>query len=208
MSGALSLVASMLTWSLLSRFSPKNIIILSVSAVFFFAAISIQNYYDGTTIISRVYNISDDGFSSLTLQTRLDTYAAAWEQISKNPFIGIGLGPNIGITKTGYVVHNIFLLNWFESGLFGILGILIILGAVVIISFRGIRDPQKKAVHIIGIALFSSFIAFLVLGIAQPIYYKRFGWISAALLLSLYSTRNESNFRNGPKFCPKNLIKQ
>ena len=84
----------------------------------FIAAISVQSRYERVSILTRVYDISDDGLSSLTLQTRLETYAAAWEAIKNNPLFGVGLGPNVGSTKTGYVVHNILLLNWFESGLF------------------------------------------------------------------------------------------
>ncbi|WP_319405213.1 O-antigen ligase family protein [uncultured Desulfosarcina sp.] len=210
MSGVLALLASLSVWLILGRFSHRKVIILCISCVLFSAAISIQSYYDRVSILSRLHDISDDGFSSLTLQTRIDTYTAAWEEITENPLMGVGLGPDIGKTTTGYVVHNIFLLNWFESGLFGFLGILIILGSIVFLGFQGIKDPNNKSERIIGIALFSSFIAFLVLGMAQPIYYKRFGWISAALLLSLYSNRKRSNrryeYQVSPSIVSNNLI--
>ena len=138
-------------------------------------------------LLSRLYDISEDGFSSLTLQTRMDTYSAAWEAIKDNPFIGVGLGPDVGVTKTGYVVHNILLLNWFESGLFGLLGMILVIFTIASMAYKGTKTHELRRNKALGIALFSSFIAFLVLGVAQPIYYKRFGWISASLLLALYS---------------------
>lgn len=195
MTGVVALLVSLLVWLTISQFTFKNIIILSISAVLFLTFILIQSRYEGVSIITRLYDISNDGFSLLTLQTRMDTFSAAWEVISDSPFLGVGLGPDIGLTKTGYVVHNIFLLNWFESGFFGLLGIILILGSIALLAFQGIKDPNRKQERIFGITLFSSYVAFLVLGIAQPIYFNRFGWISAALLLALYSNRNRPDGR-------------
>ena len=202
MSGIAALVVSVLVWSIINRLTLKKILILTVLTILFFTAISLQSRYEGISILNRLSDISDDGFSSLTLQTRLHTYAAAWEVISDNPYFGVGLGPDVGFTETGYVVHNIFLLNWFESGLFGFLGILLIFSAIAFEGYKGIKDPKLKHIKTLGTALFSSYMAFLILGIAQPIYYKRFGWISAALLLALYSKRRK---RKTDKRCIKRL---
>ena len=207
MSGVSALLVSVVVWLVLSRLTLKSIVILSISAVLFFTVISIQSRYRGVSIISRLYDISDDGFSSETLQTRVDTYISAWKVISDNPLLGVGLGPDVGLTQTGHAVHNIFLLNWFQSGLFGLLGILMILSAIALEAYNGMRDPKRKDERILGIALFSSFIAFLVLGIAQPIYYNRFGWISAALLLALYSNHNRSDHRQRLIVASHKLIK-
>jgi O-antigen ligase len=179
-------------WVGIGQFTRRKIIILSISTALFFTAISIQNRFEGISIISRIYDISDDGFSYITLRTRIDTYAAAWEVIKKKPIAGVGLGPDVGETETGYVVHNILLLSWFESGLFGFLGILMILASITMEAYKGLRNPKHKKIRILGIALFSSYIAFLILGMFQPIYYKRYGWLSASLLLALYSKRNRS----------------
>jgi O-antigen ligase len=192
MSGVTALLVSLIVWLSINKITLKNIMILSLSSVLFISAISIQSRSKGVSILSRLYDILNNGFSLLTLQTRVETYFAAWEAIRKNPLLGVGLGPNVGLTKTGDVVHNIFLANWFESGLFGFLGILLILGTIAQIAYKGINNPNRSPDKIIGIALFSSYIAFLVLGLAQPIYYKRFGWISGALLLALYSIRKPS----------------
>ena len=195
MSGVVALSASLLAWIVFSGYSHKKVIITSIACLLFFIAVSVQSHYKKVSILSRLYNISADGFSSVTLQTRMDTYAAAWEVIKNNPLLGVGMGPDVGSTKTGYVVHNIFLLNWFETGFFGLLGILLIHCAITLYAYRGLMDPHMKQERVIGAALFSSYIAFLALGIAQPIYYKRFGWIPALLIIALYSSRNRSKFK-------------
>ena len=206
MSGVLALLASSSAWIVLSRYSHKKIISLTFACLLFVTAISVQNRYGRVSILSRLYDISDDGFSSITVQTRLDTYAAAWEVIKNNPLFGVGLGPDVGSTKTGYVVHNIFLLNWFETGLLGLLGISLIFASIAFVAYRGIKDPRHKQERILGMALFSSYIAFIVLGIAQPIYYKRFGWISGVLLVALYSKRNRLKGKFNSKIQSNNYL--
>ena len=207
MSGVLALIASLSVWILLSRYSHRKIIIIVIACVLFFTAISIQSRYEGVSILSRFYEISNDGFALYTLQTRLDTYSAAWEIISNNPLLGVGLGPDVGLTETGYVVHNFLLLNWFQSGLFGLMGILMILGAIALEGYKGIKDPRRKNQRMLGIALFSSYIAFIVLGIAQPIYYNRFGWISAVLLLALNSRRHRFDDWTRPYIASDQFVK-
>jgi O-antigen ligase len=189
MTGMVAVITSLILWIILSRVAMKKIYITSFSAVLFFVFILIQNHYEGFTIVSRINDISDKGIYLFTLQTRLDTYSVAWESIRDNPFFGVGLGPDSGLTKTGYVVHNIFLANWYECGLFGLIGILLIVGTIALEAFKWIKTTVNNQDKQLGNALLSSYIAFLVMGIAQPIYFKRFGWISAALLLALYSIR-------------------
>lgn len=192
MSGISALIVSILVWLVLNKFPLKNMLILGISAGFFFTSIYIQSHYEGVSFLTRLTDISDDGLSSVTLRTRLETFSVAWEVIKDNPLMGVGLGPDVSLTRTGHAVHNLFMLNWYQSGLFGLIGILMILGAIAIEAYKGMRDPRQEQERTIGIALFSSYISFIVLGIAQPIFYNRFGWISAALLLSLYSVRNRS----------------
>lgn len=192
-SGIIALLVSLLVWFFLCRFTLKILLITIISTILFFTAISIQSSYEGVSILSRIYEISNYGFGLYTLQSRVDTYSAAWEIIRNNPLLGVGLGPDVGLTETGYAVHNVLLLNWFQSGFFGFMGMLMILGSIALEACKGIKDPRRKRQQILNISLFSSYIAFIVLGIVQPIYYNRFGWISAALLLALNSSRHRSD---------------
>lgn len=153
-SGVSALLISLLVWLSLSQFTIKKFVILCISVASFLTVIAIHDSYEKVSIISRLYDISEDGFSLSTLQTRMDTYSAAWEAIKDNPFIGVGLGPNVGVTKTGYVVHNIFLLNWFESGLFGLLGMLLVIFTIATMAYKGIKDPYHRQKRALGIALF------------------------------------------------------
>ena len=193
LSGILALIAGLLFWLILSRLKIKNILISILAVSLFCCAISIQNFNDGFSFIDRFLTIFDNGIESETLQTRIGTYIVAWETIKAHPLLGVGLGPDVSLTQTGHAVHNIFLLNWYQSGLFGLIGISIVLYSIALQACKGIVNPVLSDKRDFGIALFASYIAFLVLGIAQPIFYNRFGWISAALLLSLYSNYDEFN---------------
>lgn len=188
-SGAVAALASLLVWAIMSNSPKKHLVVFSISVALIFVVITYQADYVELTILTRLSDISVEGGQLYTLASRLETYSAAWGVILQNPLVGVGLGPFTGTTKTGHVVHNIFLLSWYEAGVFGFLGMLIIIGTVAWVGIKLVRYPRSHQERVIGAALFASYIGFLVLGMAQPIYYKRFGWISAALLLALYALR-------------------
>lgn len=196
MSGIVAMIVSLLIWIAISRSYLKNTLSVFMIALLLFGAIYIQCNYQNINVISRLYDINEQGFYLYTIESRLETYSAAWNVIKAKPLIGVGLGPDVGLTKTGYMVHNIFLLNWYESGLLGLIGMIIFITSIILLSFKGIKNPKNKEEETIGAALFSSFIGFMIIGLAQPIYYERYGWISAALLISLYSNYKRNYCKN------------
>ena len=80
---------------------------------------------------------------------RADSLAQGWNIIKQNRFLGTGIGnyglsvhKNIDSTQPAYYyqpVHNVFLLIWAELGVFGLIGILILINFVLVI-FRKKRD--------------------------------------------------------------------
>jgi hypothetical protein len=69
---------------------------------------------------------------------------------------------------------------------------MIILTLLIFISVFLIRISKSENERLLSVSLFASYIAFLVIGMAQPIYFKRFGWISAVLIMALYVLRRQS----------------
>ena len=192
-SGVVAALVSLLIWITLGsvnrKLQLKNIVVFTIASTLILIVTILQTDYAGLSVLSRFGDISTEGTEFSTLASRLDTYNVAWDIILRNPVIGVGLGPSIGITDTGHQVHNLFLLSWYEAGLFGFIGMLIITGTVFWIGVKIIRCPFSHYERRIGVSLFASYIGFLILSMAQPIYYKRFGWISAALLLAVYALR-------------------
>lgn len=137
-------------------------------------------------LVARLIQLKDKALHFNTVQFRINNFQIAWKSITQNIFVGVGIGPLNGITDAGRLVHNLWLGYWYEGGVFAFLGIILLVGSFV---KRGINNINFSNLHIrpMGIALFSAFSAFLVLALAQPIYYKRFQWFPALLMLTLYS---------------------
>ena len=137
-------------------------------------------------LFARLLQLKEKTVGFATVQSRFKHYQQTWESISQNFFVGVGIGYWNGRFETGQLVHNLFLNSLYEGGLFTLLGILILLGAIAKCGIDIIQSPVWP-IRLMGISLFSAFCAFLVIGMAQPIYYKRFQWFPALLLLAVFS---------------------
>ena len=127
MSGLLAVLMSLAVWLFLAKSTLKNITLVSVVLILIFVIVNFQSKYLYLSIATRMRDISIDGIHITTLISRIETYSAAWDSIIKNPLVGVGIGSTSGVTETGQMVHNILLSSWFEAGLFGFLGMLMIL---------------------------------------------------------------------------------
>ncbi|PYQ65146.1 MAG: hypothetical protein DMF54_11945 [Acidobacteria bacterium] len=101
-----------------------------------------------------------------------------------SPLYGVGLdGPSNAQALGGIGVHNMFLFTWVGAGVFGFLGLLIMVmstGTSYIAAYRrSVRHEERTVI----LALATSFISFLVVALAQPVLFIRYGWVPAALLL-------------------------
>ena len=168
----------------------KKIIVASAIFLIIIGGITFQSRYIELSIITRLKDISTEKAHYITLSSRFETYKAAWDNILKNPMVGVGLGTTSGITKTGKVVHNILLSSFFEGGLFGFIGMLMILSSIFLACINLIIYSKSSEDQYLPISLSASYIAFLTIGMSQAIYYQRYGWISAGLLMSLYSVQS------------------
>ena len=141
---------------------------------------------DPPMLVARMIQLKEKAQNFKTLQLRIENFQLAWKSISQNVFIGVGLGPQNGITEIGRLVHNLWLSYWYEGGVLALIGIIFLVGAI---AKSGIAVLHSSDFHVrqIGMAIFSAFSAFLVLTLAQPIFYKRFEWFPALLIITLYS---------------------
>jgi len=187
LSSLMAALISFILFGIMSRKNIKRIAMFIVICAVCFLTVSFSIRHGGISVLDRFTEVAEQKLSYETSASRLDTYHLAWKSISKNPLVGVGTGPHAGTTETGDAVHNFILLNWYESGVFGLLGILIILGSLTIVGIYVIKFSGSENMRSLSVSLLSSYIAFLVIGMAQPIYFRRFGWISAALIMVLYA---------------------
>ena len=191
-SGFIAAIMSFLFWLIISKPSIKIFATFIVICALALLTVSFSLKYGGISVFDRLTDVAEQKLYYETSESRIEVYRLAWKSISKDPLVGVGTGPYAGITETGDVVHNFLLLNWYESGVFGFLGILIILVSLAIFGIKVIRISCLNNDFILSTSLFASYLAFLVIGLAQPVYFKRFGWIPAALIMVLYVKHGRS----------------
>jgi len=190
-SGLIAAIISFIIFGVMSRTKIKNI---AMFVIIIFACLMIVSFslkHGGISVLDRLTDVAEQKLYYETSASRMEVYRLAWESISRNPLIGVGMGPYAGITETGDSVHNVILLNWYESGVLGLIGILLVLLLLVSIGVYQIRTSKSENERLLSVSLFASFVAFLVIGMAQPIYFKRFGWISSSLIMALYVSRRK-----------------
>ena len=204
-SGLIAALLSFLIFGIMSRTKLKKIAVFIIICAVSLLTVSFSLKHGGISILDRLTDVAEQKLYYETSASRLEVYRLAWNSISKNPLVGVGTGPFAGITETGDVVHNFILLNWYESGVFGFIGIMIILIILTLIGVYVIRISKSESERLLSVSLFASYIAFLVIGMAQPIYFKRFGWISSALIMALYVFRRQKITTNRRQSIPTRI---
>lgn len=128
---------------------------------------------------------AEGGPQSGTLISRVDTYRVAWERIQKDPFLGVGSDVGSRVAIRDFEVHNIFLSRWFTSGLLGLIGFVLALGALFSVAWRTMIEADGDDETLLARGLFIAVIAFLAFAQGAPIVFDRFAWVPVALLFSL-----------------------
>lgn len=131
--------------------------------------------------IYRLREVTGQVGDSASLNTRTNNYGLAWNAMADNPFIGHGLDSVGRLTSDGDPVHNLYLGSFFESGLFGLIGIVVIMGSLVVWFLRRIRQAQGEQRRQ-SLQLFASFVAFMIFSLSAPTLYQRYGWTPVILL--------------------------
>lgn len=125
-----------------------------------------------------------------TLDSRLEGYHIALVRIEANPFVGVGLDAES--SQAGTVpVHNIIIGTLYETGVLGLIGLLLIFLSIARMGLTAIIAARDTSERALAIALVASFVAFLVFLLSEPALYTRYGWVSAALLVALRSVQTK-----------------
>lgn len=183
--GVVAASGSILIWLYMQNDKRQYLYVLMLVAALIFVLVPLVVHYGVVSVIERVGQLVEYGAANITIDTRIETYQAAMSSIFQNPLIGAGIGPDTGATITGYVVHNLLLASLYEGGLLFFAGQLLILFVIAYQAIKLINNLAVEKEIIFAKALLASYMAFLILGLAQPIYYNRFEWVGAALIFTL-----------------------
>jgi O-antigen ligase len=122
-----------------------------------------------------------------TAESRLTTYSQAWNQIIRNPWLGVGydqistsnISPESRLLD--YSVHNTLLQIWYVGGLFSFIGWLTLYLWVAWMALGLLRRKHNKLSSLTA-SLASAALAILLMDQFQDAIYQREKWLVIGLL--------------------------
>jgi hypothetical protein len=124
-------------------------------------------------------------------QARLEEVKTAFSRIADDPIAGRGLdaaGAAVTIWFRGepsvVQVHGAPVAAWYEAGILGLLGLLVVVTALATAGWRGVAAASAAEDRIVGWSLLAAFFAWLVAFLANPFYFQEWGWFSGAMLFA------------------------
>jgi O-antigen ligase len=137
-------------------------------------------------------------------QDRLAIVRTVWPRILQDPVIGVGVDkPDtvVSIISNGsvaeYQVHGAPLAAWYEAGIFGLLGFLILIVTYVGLGWRSVIESATGEDGLIALSLLCAFIAFIVFAFTSPFLFQQYGWFSAVLLVA-WRQREDAQWARAP----------
>jgi O-antigen ligase len=163
----------------------------SLTAILLVCVFLGQSRLDAQTPFARFGRVTSmDGGRDATLHSRLITDRAAWDVVNRNPFIGAGLDGVSSYTVTGMQVHNLLLGSWFQSGLLGLIGMLLMLIAIARYAWHSLAAAANREEYSTAVALAASLVAFAAFSMSSPGLYQRHAWVAAALCIAFGTQKN------------------
>ena len=121
---------------------------------------------------------------------RLKIVQQAWPRIESNPIVGRGLdssGLSVNVINHGtivpYQVHGGPVSLWYQAGILGLLGVVIVVWTLLRGALRNLTVGNQTDV-LIGLSILAAFIAFLIYAMTTPFVLQQYGWFTAVMLLA------------------------
>jgi O-antigen ligase len=127
---------------------------------------------------------------------RVAIVQTAWPRIKEDPIVGTGLDSSdtvvsiiSGGTTRPYQAHGAPLAAWYEAGILGLLGVLMVFGALAATGWRALKLAGTRDDALIGWGLLSALVAFVVHQMTTPFVFQQYGWLSGAMLVAFWALR-------------------
>jgi O-antigen ligase len=152
-----------------------------------------------TSPTKRVEEVTSNGVSSSSGSgtVRIKIIKRAWPRIESNPIVGKGLDSNglsVNVvnhgTVTRYQVHGGPISIWYQAGLFGLVGVLIVVWTLLQGAWRSLFSGDQIDL-LIGLSILAALIAFLINALTTPFVFQQYGWFTAVMLIA-WRMRRES----------------
>lgn len=183
--GMMAATTAGVVWFGLTGIRPKSALIIAALVVAGLVVFQIQGAQQAASTplerFQRVTGPQDD--PNATLWSRVDTYKLALRRFETHPVVGSGLDPVSSTLPSGFETHNVLLGPLSEAGIFGGVGMALVLFAVAKTG-RSAMNHAAPEYRPMVVASFASFVAFVAFAMTAPVIYQRYGWVSAAMLLA------------------------
>jgi O-antigen ligase len=142
------------------------------------------------SLFDRISQVTAAGDSSGYF--RVLALQASWNEVQQNPIVGVGLDLPSQAAIIGGGPHAVAFEAWVGAGLLGILGVVLIHVSILREATALLFRRRGEYGDHFNSALWVAFLIFMICGISGPYLYVRFGWIAAALVLSLRAVHSTS----------------
>jgi O-antigen ligase len=149
-------------------------------------------------VVDRIERLDqgDSGVES-SVNSREQTNQVVIDSFDKRLVFGVGLDQESVLAASGgggkfqIGAHNMYLKVLYESGLPGLIGLLIILGATFRAAVMLLRNTRSTSLYPVVLALTASTVSACVFAMFQPTLYHRFFWLPLALLWCCWHLRRQ-----------------
>jgi O-antigen ligase len=129
---------------------------------------------------------------------RLKIVQRAWRGIESNPLVGRGLdssGLTVNVINKGtvvpYQVHGGPISIWYQAGILGLLGVVIVVWTLLRGAWRTLSAGDQTDM-LIGLSILAAFIGFLVSAMTTPFALQQYGWFTAVMLAAWRLRREDA----------------
>lgn len=208
--GALLAVgAATFIWFALQRPSLAAWVVFAGIATAVIGFTTVQQLRGAPTPIDRLNRVTSPSATATpgsgSLDSRISIYRVAASRIADDPFVGVGLDlvsttKPFGIVSYEYDVHNLVIGTWYKSGLFGLVGMLVTLAAILRAGWVALIRSRSEDEYREVAGLMSAVVAFVVFSMSEPILFARYGWVPSALILAFRAVQER---RHEPAVSPR-----
>ncbi len=148
-----------------------------------------------TSPLERAQQVASSGSQLNTVNGRLEGYSVAWARIKADPIVGTGLdnaSEDVTLPSTGSpeLVHNLFIGQWRDAGILGLLGILLILYGLARVGWQTVILARDR---LLPIVLLAGFVAFVIDEMSEPGLDKRYALVAPMLIVAAYTICRRSD---------------
>jgi O-antigen ligase len=86
-------------------------------------------------------------------------------------------------TVVPYQVHGGPISIWYQAGIFGLLGVVVVVWTLLRGAWRTLIAGDQTDL-LIGLSILAAFFAFLIIALTTPFVFQQYGWFTAVMLIA------------------------